>query len=398
MATAQIATRPADTGALTKKLLATEAYKARFEEVLGSRAPQFMASIVSAAGSYELQGCDPDAIIKETLKAAVLDFPIEKSLGFAFIIAYKKNNKPVPQFQLGWKGVVQLAMRTGMYERLNARMVNAEAFLGYDQAIGEPIIDWKNIDETKDPVGFAVVWKLRTGFIKVGYWTKEKCIDHAKRYSKSYQYDLRDHKQSSLWSTNPNAMCLKTVIMNELRRWGILSVEMRQAFDADEGRVDLSAGPAIEMEPIKHITEDQRVALVSLKQTAECPDEEYTKILAAFGCVVTADIAEVGGWNGGELLGDQDKQPEGLPETQDGATAAEAFSPTQQAWACGPKRQAVIQQLRAQLEQRGYDELKLDDVLEVETDTRAAKSLTESQADRYIKKLESIAKGKPKGK
>src|SRR5580658_10205065 len=125
--------RPPDTGKLVKQLLDTSAYKSRFQQIFDSRANQVMASVITLAQSYELQSCDPNAIIGECLKAACLDLSLDKNLGQAFVIGYRKNGKKVPQLQLGWRAYVQFALRTNKYKRMDVRAVNEEAFGGWDE-------------------------------------------------------------------------------------------------------------------------------------------------------------------------------------------------------------------------------------------------------------------------
>ncbi len=209
-----------------KEFLALPAYKARFGEVLGQRAPQFMASLINLTQDRNLAQCEPKSVIASAMIAAVLDFPIEKSLGFAHIVPYGG----VAQFQMAAKGYVQLALRSGQYQRLNAKPVNAEAFGGFDE-VGEPRINWDLLDDTKPAVGYVVAWRLTNGFTKVAYWTKAKVENHASQFSQAF----KKKKMDSPWFTNFDKMALKTVVMNELRSWGILSVQMQTAMRHDMG-------------------------------------------------------------------------------------------------------------------------------------------------------------------
>lgn len=253
-----------------KALLAMDAYKHRFEEVLGSRAPQFMASIVNAAQAPELRDANPQSVLAAAFVAATLDLPIDRNFGFAWIIPYNRRQEiqgqwvteKLAQFQLGYKGVVQLALRTGQYERMNARAINEEAFEGFDD-IGEPLINWATVDETKDPIGWAVVWRLKSGFTKVAFWSRDKVLAHAERYSQSYRQDMEGDQKRSKWSTDLDAMARKTVLMNELRRWGIFSVEMQRAYEHDQAaQYDIDAEPVypdnLESEEMGTVVEERK--------------------------------------------------------------------------------------------------------------------------------------------
>lgn len=218
-----------------KDFLALPAYKARFGEVLGARAPQFMASLVAISSQSNLANCEPRSVIASAMVAATLDLPIEKSLGFAHVVPYGN----VAQFQMAAKGYVQLALRSAQYQRMNAKPVNAEAFGGYDE-VGEPRILWEFLDETKPVIGYVVAWKLVNGFTKIAYWPKTKVEAHAMQFSQAY----KKKKMDSPWFTNFDKMALKTVVMNELRAWGILSVQMQTALKHDmASQKDVDAEP-----------------------------------------------------------------------------------------------------------------------------------------------------------
>lgn len=215
-----------------KAILAQPAFNKRFEEILGKRAPQFVASIIGVAASLP-QDTEPTSIVTSAMVAATLDLPINKDLGFAWIVPYRNNKtqRMEAQFQMGHKGFIQLAFRTGQYSRMNAVCVNAEAFGGYDE-VGEPIIEWSKIDPSLPVVGYAFAWKLTNGFTKICYWTKKRVEAHAGRYSQAYSKGYQ-----SPWKSHFDQMALKTVIKNELSDWGVLSVEMRQASKFDQSVV-----------------------------------------------------------------------------------------------------------------------------------------------------------------
>lgn len=218
-----------------RECLALPTYQNRFKEVLRERAPQFMSALITISQQDNLSRCDPKSVIGSAMIAATLDLPIEKSLGLCHIIPYGQ----VAQFQLGYKAYIQLAHRSGQYARLNAKVVNAEAFTGWDE-VGEPIIDWTKLDETLPAVGYVFAFKLINGFTKVCYWPKSKVEAHARRFSQAYKRG----KQDSPWFTSFDQMALKTVIMNELRQWGVLSVQMQTALKSDMGVIaDVGAEP-----------------------------------------------------------------------------------------------------------------------------------------------------------
>lgn len=210
--------------ATIETMLAAPNIRQRFNEMLGARAPQFISSIITVYKGFTQQ-VEPSSVIASAAIAATLDLPIEKNLGFAHIVPYSG----VAQFQMGFKGYVQLALRSGQYAAMNAVAINQECFGGYDN-IGDPIIRWDLLDETKDAIGYVFAWRLVSGFAKTVYWPKAKVIAHAERFSQAY----KKKKADSPWSNNFDAMALKTVISNALRRWGILSVQMQTALKFDQ--------------------------------------------------------------------------------------------------------------------------------------------------------------------
>lgn len=213
-------------------LLRRPEYADRFKQVLGERAGEFTSSVLSVGMS--MPDVDPISILQSAMKAAALDLPVEKSLGFAWIVPYSDHGNKVAQFQIGWKGLVQLALRTAAYSRMNVRPINAEAFGGYDD-IGEPIILWNKVDETEPAIGYAFAWKLINGFTKVCYWSKEKVEAHAKRYSQAYAKGYQ-----TPWKTHFDQMAMKTIVKNELSRWGILSIQFQRAIEMDQSVTDAS--------------------------------------------------------------------------------------------------------------------------------------------------------------
>lgn len=237
MSDTQLAERPANS---VKEYLAMPSYRDRFHEVMGKRAPQFMAAIVALSQTQNLRDADPKSVIGAAMTAATLDLPVNPTLGMAHVVAYGDGSgKKVAQFQLGYKGLIQLAQRSGQYKRLNAGSVNAEVFIGYD-IVGEPKLDWGQYDPTKPVAGYFCAFETLNGFQKVVYWTGAQVEAHAKRFSKAYSKGFK----SSPWFTDFDSMATKTVIKAALTKWGIMSVEMQKVATHDQAVVnDLDAEP-----------------------------------------------------------------------------------------------------------------------------------------------------------
>lgn len=209
-----------------KLLLNSDSVKQRFNEIMGQRAPAFMSSIISAVSmNPQLKQCDPMSIIQAAAIAASMDLPINPSLGYAYIVPYKDQ----AQFQMGWKGFVQLAMRTSQYKTIHAAPVFKGQIKNHNQFTGE--MEFDSTARSTEVVGYLLYFKLLSGFEKYFYMTADEVETHGKRYSKSFA------KGYGIWKENFEAMALKTVIKMGLSKFGVLSVEMQKAIEADQGSV-----------------------------------------------------------------------------------------------------------------------------------------------------------------
>ena len=208
-----------------QQLLNSAGIKRRFEELLDQSAPSFISSILTIVRSNsKLQDCSPNSILSAAGIAAALKLPINPSLGFAYIVPYKSKFGTQAQFQLGWKGFVQLAMRSGQYLTLNSGAVREGQIKEIDFVTGEIIRGEKISDEI---VGYVAYMELVNGFKKTFYMSIEELQAHAEKYSMSYAYDLRSGKKSSVWTTNFDAMAKKTVLKKLLNNFGVISIDQQ---------------------------------------------------------------------------------------------------------------------------------------------------------------------------
>ncbi len=223
-ATKPVAKEPSPVEQL-KKVLSAESVQEQFRNALKEEAPLFVASLIDIySNDKTLQECKPGDVVREALKAATLKLPINKNLGFAWIIPYKEKGVPKPQFQLGYKGYIQLAMRTGQYKYLNADVVYEGEIVYHDKLTGELRLERSDSDEV---IGYFAHMETVNGFRKTIYWTKEQMLNHAKRFSASF------HREHSPWKTDFEAMAIKTMLKALLSRYGIMSIDMMNAFTAD---------------------------------------------------------------------------------------------------------------------------------------------------------------------
>ena len=223
------------TVASIKGMLARDDIKTRFNDILGKKSSQFMASLVN--------------VMAAAFVAASFDLPIDSNLGFSAIVPFNKKTcingqwakQSLAQFQMMYKGYIQLAIRSGEYEKMNCAEVYADELVSYNPITGEcRFVDdfsackFRNEGKTDKIIGYYAWFRLRSGFTKELYMSKAEINNHAQKYSQSYRYDINDGKQSSRWSTDFDAMAKKTVIKLLLSKWGILSVEMQKAIEDDQ--------------------------------------------------------------------------------------------------------------------------------------------------------------------
>ena len=227
----QLPQKPASKIEVLKGILNAPSVQEQFQNALKENSGIFVASVIDLYnGDTYLQSCEPKAVVMEALKAATLKLPINKNLGFAYVIAYKG----VPQFQLGYKGYIQLAMRTGQYRIINADVVYEGEYRTKNKLTGE--FDLSGEPTSDKIVGYFAHIEMINGFSKTLYMTKEKVTAHAKRYSKSFS------SSSSAWATNFDEMAIKTVLRNLLSHYGFLSVEMINALGDDSDSDSVTNG------------------------------------------------------------------------------------------------------------------------------------------------------------
>lgn len=209
-----------------KDMMKATSVQEQFANVFKENAGPFIASVIDLySGDTYLQNCEPKLVIMEALKAAVLKLPINKSLGFAYIVPYKKNNVQLPQFQIGYKGLIQLAMRTGQYRIINADKVYEGEFKTKNKLTGE--FDMTGERTGDKVVGYFAHIEMLNGFAKTLYMTYDQVTNHAKKYSKSF------NTEHTPWKTEFDAMATKTVLRNLLSHYGFLSIEMASAINSD---------------------------------------------------------------------------------------------------------------------------------------------------------------------
>ena len=241
--------RPID---LFKSVINAPSVQTQFNNALGEHKDAFVASLIDLfTGDKSLQTCKPQMVIAEALRAATLRLPLNKALGFAYIVVYNNSVKnpdgtwtkvPTPTFIPGYKGYIQLAMRTGQYRTINADYVYEGELRKVNKLSGEIAFDGEK--KSDKIVGYFCYFELLNGFSKTLYVSVEDMAAYAKRYSPSIGKNITIEQLISKandgivskkvgWEGNFNDMALKTTIRRLLSKYGYLSVEMQNALSKD---------------------------------------------------------------------------------------------------------------------------------------------------------------------
>lgn len=204
----------------------------RINELLKDRAPQFTTTLMAALNSNKaLNSCEPQSVLTAALTAASMDLPINQNLGFAYLIPYKNKDGDVCQFQMGYKGFIQLAQRSGYYKTINATEVREGEIAKIDRLSGEIEFEWIEDDKEREKakvVGYVAYFKLLNGFEKSLYWSVEKCKAHATRFSKSFKFG------GGLWKDDFESMAIKTVLKQLISKYGPLNTQLQEAITKDQ--------------------------------------------------------------------------------------------------------------------------------------------------------------------
>lgn len=243
--------RPID---LMKSVINAPSVQEQFQNALGEHKDAFVASLIDLfTGDKQLQTCKPALVIAEALRAATLRLPLNKALGFAYIIVFNNSVKnedgswskvPTPTFVPGYKGYIQLAMRTGQYRTINADFVYEGEMRKVSKLTGEIALDGEK--KSDKIIGYFCYFELLNGFNKTLFVSVEDMAAYALRYSPSFKGNKKPSAEALIklaqanqpsskvgWEGNFNDMALKTVIRRLLSKYGYLSVEMQNALSKD---------------------------------------------------------------------------------------------------------------------------------------------------------------------
>ena len=258
--------------------LTQEAVKNQINNVIGGENGQrFISSIVSAVNNnHQLAECTNQSILSGALLGESLKLSPSPQLGQYYLVPFKDKNKGmVAQFQLGYKGYIQLAIRSGQYKKLNVLAIKEGELIKFNpltEEIDVRLIEDEDIRENTPTIGYYAMFEYVNGFRKAIYWSKTKMENHAKKYSAGYSRDLQRGTQYTFWSKDFDAMAYKTMLRQLISKWGIMSINMQKALESDmavineDGSKDYvdnienkpSKSETIEQQPQDAIKDDSR--------------------------------------------------------------------------------------------------------------------------------------------
>lgn len=199
---------------------------------------RFITSIISAVNNNPaLQECTNQSILAGALLGESLKLSPSPQLGQYYLVPFNDNKKgKVAQFQLGYKGYIQLAIRSGQYKKLNVLAIKEGELVRFDplnEEIEVKLIDNEEEREQANTIGYYAMFEYVNGFKKALYWSKSKMEAHALKYSAGYANDKKKGTAWTFWSKDFDGMAYKTMLRQLISKWGVMSIEMMTAMDSD---------------------------------------------------------------------------------------------------------------------------------------------------------------------
>lgn len=232
--------------------MAGEGVKRKIGEIIaGKKGDGFITSIVACVSNNPaLSICDNGTILSAGLQGAALDLSPSPALGHFYMVPFedRKNNRTVATFQIGYKGYIQLAIRSGQYRRINVIALKEGELVSYNRLTEEiftKLIDNDEARERTPTTGYYAMFELTNGFVKTMYWSRAKMEGHALKYSKGYAAK----KGYTFWEKDFDGMAFKTMLRQLLSKWGVMSIELQRAIESDmsvlapDGRPDYIDNP-----------------------------------------------------------------------------------------------------------------------------------------------------------
>ena len=246
--------------------LTQDAVKNQINNVIGGKDGQkFISAIVSAVNNNSaLQECTNQSILSGALLGESLKLSPSPQLGQYYLVPFNDKEKgKVAQFQLGYKGYIQLAIRSGQYKKLNVLAIKAGELIRFnplEEEIEVRLIEDEEEREQAETIGYYAMFEYTNGFKKAMYWSKKKMEAHAIKYSQGYKRDKEKGTAWTFWSKDFDGMAYKTMLRQLISKWGIMSIDMMSAMDADMAVInDDGTKTYVENEPETDVIEGEAV-------------------------------------------------------------------------------------------------------------------------------------------
>lgn len=220
--------------------MASDAVKQKINQMMsGKEGGKFITSLISlVANNPAIAKCDHSTILASALLGESLKLSASPQLGQFYIVPFNdtKNNRTVAQFQLGYKGYIQLAIRSGYYKKLNVLAIKEGELKQYnplDETLEVNLIEDDEVREQTPTIGYYAMFEYQNGFTKTLYWSKAKMQAHAQKYSQSYRKDLKNKTSWSYWAKDFDGMAFKTMLRQLISKWGLMSIDFQTAITND---------------------------------------------------------------------------------------------------------------------------------------------------------------------
>ena len=270
--------------------MTNEAVQAQINSIVKD-SKTFITSVISAVQTnQQLQNCTKQSILSAALLGESLNLSPSPQLGQFYMVPFKNKGTDEAQFILGYKGYIQLAIRSGQYKKLNVVAIKEGELKSYDpldETIEVELIEDEEIREQTPTIGYFAMFEYMNGFRKTLYWSKKKMEAHAMKYSKGYQAK----KGYTFWEKDFDGMALKTMLRQLISKWGVMSIEMQKAYEADmaviheDGSMDYVEAVAVEEVPEEPAVAPEPVAeppVMNVPTDTE-PVSENPAMAALFG-------------------------------------------------------------------------------------------------------------------
>lgn len=260
------------------------------------RQAKFVTAITSAVSTTPaLQACEPVSIVSGALLGEALNLSPSPQLGHYYLVPFedKKNGISKAQFILGYKGYIQLAVRSGYYKKLNVLPIKQGELIRFDpleEEMDVQLIQDEREREQAETIGYYAMFEYQNGFRKAIFWSKEKMECHALRYSQGYKNDKRKGTAWTFWSKDFDGMACKTMLRQIISKWGIMSIDLQTAIEKDNGVIHtdgsvefIDSAPAEETPTVNTVTgevvEEVQAETAQPTQPTESGSDDFGDIL-----------------------------------------------------------------------------------------------------------------------